>query len=250
MKKVVSVFCSAALAVVSASFFGCSKSSDVSVASLIQGLVEVPTEFTNEKTGKQYKIKMCKYPVTQAQWQAVMGRNPSKFKGDANPVENVSWEDCQQFISKLNLLPDVQKAKLTFRLPTKEEWMDACMAGSEGGDCMLDDDTEIKAESVSGDSDGGDGAKLDLEEVAWFAANGDAATHPVGQKKPNAFGLYDMHGNVWEWTQTGKELDRVCCGGSYSSSAQDCRATYESATDPTSRDDSVGFRLCVTVKSE
>lgn len=236
MKKFARLYCALVLAACVAAFAGCSKSSGVSVESLIQGLVEVPAEFTNEKTDKEYKIKMCKYPVTQAQWQAVMGRNPSKNKGPGNPVENVSWEDCQVFIMKLNALPEVQKAKLMFRLPTKDEWSESCLAGSKGDYGAINEEEDATAEM--------------LGEVAWFGANSGAATHPVGQKKPNAYGLYDMHGNVWEWTQTGKGLDRICCGGSYSSSAEDCRAAYESASDPSSRDDSIGFRLCVTVKSE
>jgi formylglycine-generating enzyme required for sulfatase activity len=119
-----------------------------------------------------------KYEVTQEQWEAVMGKNPSHFNGPKNPVEQVSWNDCQQFLEKLNAKTGGQGGK--FVLPTEAQWEYACRAGSTGKFCFGDDEKQ-------------------LGEYAWYAANAGEKTHPVGEKKPNAWGLYDMHGNVWEW---------------------------------------------------
>ena len=119
-----------------------------------------------------------KYEVTQEQWQAVMGSDPSYIKGPKNPVEQVSWDDCQAFIGKLNEKSRSGGAK--FGLPTEAQWEYACRAGT-----------------TTRWSFGDDPAKLD--DYAWSEKNGKETTHPVGQKKPNAWGLFDMHGNVWEW---------------------------------------------------
>ena len=120
-----------------------------------------------------------KYPVTQVQWQTVMGNNPSHFTGDLNrPVESVSWEEAQEFLRTLN---EQEKGKL-YRLPTEAEWEYAARAGSTAAYCF------------------GDEVKL-LREYAWYGENSGNSTHPVGQLKPNAWGLYDVHGNVWEWVQ-------------------------------------------------
>ena len=116
------------------------------------------------------------YEVTQAQWKALMGDNPFYFKGDALPVEQVSWEDCQRFLAKLNQRAGQGRI---CRLPTEAEWEYACRAGSTSDYCFGDDDR--------------------LGDYAWYPRNSGYKTHPVGQKKPNAWGLYDMHGNVWEW---------------------------------------------------
>jgi formylglycine-generating enzyme required for sulfatase activity len=118
---------------------------------------------------------MGKFSVTQGQWQAVMGNNPSEFKnaGSDASVEQVSWYDAQGFIGKLNGM----QTQWTFRLPTEAEWEYACRAGTEG-------------ERYG-----------DLNAIAWYKGNSDSTTHPVGQKQPNAFGLYDMNGNVWQWCQ-------------------------------------------------
>jgi len=109
---------------------------------------------------------MAKTEVTQKQWKSVMGNNPSRFKGDDLPVENVSWNDCQEFCQKTGL-----------RLPTEAEWEYACRAGSTG--------------EYAGTGN--------LDEMGWYEDNSDYETHPVGTKKPNAWGLCDMHGNVFEW---------------------------------------------------
>ncbi|MBO7222850.1 MAG: protein kinase, partial [Kiritimatiellae bacterium] len=121
-----------------------------------------------------------KYEVTQAQWQSIMGDNPSYFTGDSSrPVENVSWNNCQEFIKKLNSRAEVKQAGITFRLPTEEEWEYACRAGSTGKYGLL-----------------ANGREGSLDEMGWYRDNSGGKTHPVGQKKPNAWGLYDMHGNV------------------------------------------------------
>ena len=120
-----------------------------------------------------------KYEVTQAQWEAVMGNNPSQFKGDSNrPVEQVSWDDVQEFIRRLN----TKESGARYRLPTEAEWEYAARAGS------------TTAYSF------GDGVGQ-LGQYAWYDGNAGNTTHPVGQLQPNAWGLYDMHGNVWEWVQ-------------------------------------------------
>jgi formylglycine-generating enzyme required for sulfatase activity len=116
-------------------------------------------------------------PVTQAQWAAVMGRNPSAFQGPDRPVENVSWDDCQGFLARLG-----EAGAGAFRLPTEAEWEHACRAGGAGRFCFGDDEAL-------------------LEDYAWTSANAGGQTQPVGLKRPNAWGLHDLHGNVWEWCQ-------------------------------------------------
>lgn len=114
-------------------------------------------------------FEIGKYEVTQAQWQAVMGSNPSTVKGDDHPVETISKQDAEDFLAKLTALNDGYR----YRLPTEAEWEYAARAGAP--------------------------LPPSLDEVAWYAANSNDTTHPVGQKKPNAWGLYDMLGNVREW---------------------------------------------------
>jgi len=128
-----------------------------------------------------------RYEVTQEQYQQVTGSNPSYFKGQNLPVEQVSWDEAQEFCKKASEVArssgsrgDPEGRPTVMRLPTEAEWEYACRAGTTTRFC-------------SGDAD------ADLESVAWRLANSDGQTHPVGQKKPNAWRLYDMHGNVWEW---------------------------------------------------
>ena len=193
------------------------------VPSIISGMVQIP--------GKNFK--MGTYEVTQAQWAAVIGENPSEFKGADYPVENVSWNDCQEFLKKLNALPSVKKSGLVFRLPTEKEWEYACRAGSADDYCKLANGTEI-TESTLG-------------EMAWYSANSGGKTHPVGQKKPNAFGLYDMHGNVLEWCEdlVGNSL-RVFRGGSWFDASRRCTAGYRHDSRPDCRCSFLGFRLAAS----
>jgi formylglycine-generating enzyme required for sulfatase activity len=123
---------------------------------------------------------MGKYEVTQAAWEAVMGANPSKSKDERNPVETVNWQESQEFIRRLNEARKEAKAKGEFSLPTEAQWEYACRAGSQTRCCFGDDQAK-------------------LGEYAWFEENSGDQTHPVGQKEPNAWGLYDMYGNVAEW---------------------------------------------------
>ena len=184
--------------------------------------------------GKDYSLG--KFPVTQAQWEAVMGKNPSEFKGADRPVETVSWDDCQAFLKTLNATPAAKASGLVFRLPEEDEWEYACRAGATGKYCKLADGTEITKET--------------LGEVAWFFMNSDDGTSPVGQKKPNAFGLYDMHGNVDEWTATADGERRVRRGGCWVYSAGGCESSYRSRSSPSYRDNDLGFRLCADRRAD
>ena len=208
------------------------------IPEIFASMVQIP--------GRSYML--CKYEVTQAQWETVMGGNPSFFKGSDNPVERVSWDDCQEFLRKLNALPTVKESGLTFRLPTEEEWEFACRAGATGKYCLLADGIEITEDT--------------LGRIAWFEDNADGKTHPVGQKQPNAFGLYDMHGNVWEWCQeeigtvaswakgTDCEHDRVNRGGSWHDPARYCLSSYRFGYSPSRRHYNRGFRLCASGRAD
>jgi formylglycine-generating enzyme required for sulfatase activity len=183
--------------------------------------------------------------VTQGQWQAIMGTNPSNFTncGDNCPVERVSWNDCQEFINKLNQQEGTNK----YRLPTEAEWEYACRAGS------------TTAFANGGITELACGYDRNLAPMGWYCYNSDYATHPVAKKTPNAWGLYDMHGNVWEWCQDWygeyssspitdpsgplSGLGRVLRGGCWSYDARDCRSADRGWLDPGDRSDIDGFRL-------
>jgi formylglycine-generating enzyme required for sulfatase activity len=135
----------------------------------------------------------------------------------------------------LNSMPEVKKSGLTFRLPTEKEWEYACRAGSTGDYCKLADGTEI--------------TKGTLGDVAWYENNSGSKTHTVGQKKPNAFGLYDMHGNVWEWCEDlfqAGDSRRVYRGGGWGSSSRYCAAGNRFISYPDNRYDILGFRLAAS----
>jgi len=185
-------------------------------------------------------FSLGKYEVTQAQWKSVMGSNPSKFKqcGGDCPVENVSWNDVQTFIGKLN----TQTGK-SYRLPTEAEWEYAARSGG-------------KNEKYAGGKD--------LDSIAWYGDNSSKQTHPVGQKQPNGIGLYDMSGNVWEWCQdwydesyyesspkdnpqgASNSEDRVLRGSSWDGNAATSRVSNRHRYDPFIGHNIFGFRLVRT----
>ena len=188
---------------------------------------------THQVTLSSYSIGETE--VTQALWQAVMGSNPSEFKGDNFPVENVSWNDCQTFISKLNSLTGQH-----FRLPTEAEWEFAARGGNRSNHTQY-----------SGSSS--------IDEVAWYDGN---QTHPVKTKKANELGLYDMSGNVWEWCQDryddyssssqsnpegpGNGSDRVFRGGCWHGAAWGCRSSTRNINPPDYRYNDLGLRLALS----
>ncbi len=192
------------------------------IESLLGNMVDVP--------GRSFKI--CKYECTQALWEAITGGNPSEFKGSDRPVEGVSWDDCRNFLEKLNETRKVKKSGLAFRLPTEEEWEYACRAGSSRDYCKLSDGSEITKET--------------LGNVAWYDDNSDGKTHPVGRMQPNAFGLYDMHGNVWEWTSTPDGGNRVSRGGSWGNDAVYCTCGNRFWDIPGYRSFYLGLRLAAS----
>ena len=174
--------------------------------------------------------------VTQALWETVMGENPSVYKNPDNPVEQVSWDDCQAFLKKINAKPGIRESGLVFRLLREEEWEFACRAGAKGDYCTLANGTEITKDM--------------LGRVAWFNDNSDGKTHPVGQKNPNAFGLYDMHGNVCEWTSTAVGELRVYSGGSWRDSGGGCESSDQYGIPPGYRSYDLGFRLCASGRAD
>ena len=186
---------------------------------------------------------MAQTPTTQELWQVVVGANPSRFKGHKSlPVENVSWLDCNAFVERLNASRINAPTDFRFALPTEAQWEYACRAGSTGAYNVL-------------------GASLDA--LGWNLYNTAAKTCKVGQKKPNAWGLYDMHGDVWEWCQDwfdpnfykiGAAVDpqgpvngswRVLRGGCWNSEPAECRCAYRYYGDPSLRSGYVGFRLAL-----
>lgn len=207
--------------------------------------------------GRQHQVTLTKgfwigkYEVTQCQWESVLGKvrneraffgligsevdvNRSRFRGGDRPVENVSWDDCQVFVQKINAAGIV-----TVSLPTEAQWEYACQAG-------------MRSDSLD-----------ELRSKAWYEDNSCDATHSVGEKQPNAWGLYDMLGNVWEWcsdwyeeffkggvtdpTGPASGTHRVCRGGSWSSSWRACRSSFRNWCWPGVRDCTRGFRLVCSV---
>jgi formylglycine-generating enzyme required for sulfatase activity len=174
-----------------------------------------------------------KYPVTQAQWEAVMSHNPSHFQGNSNrPVECVSWDDVQGFLRKLT----EREGEQDYRLPSEAEWEYACRAGTETSRYHPD-----------------------INAIAWYIGNSNTQPQSVGQKLPNAWGLYDMLGNVYEWCHDGQRTymaaaaidpmggteagaDRVIRGGGWHYPARDVRAASRLGLAPILRDVSLGFR--------
>ncbi|MBQ6924128.1 MAG: SEL1-like repeat protein [Kiritimatiellae bacterium] len=171
------------------------KAADKAIVQLASQMIFIP--------GKD--IYMSKFEVTQALWLAVVGNNPSKTKGAYRPVENVDFDDIRGFLDKLNTISEIRAAGFRYRLPTADEWEFACRAGSNK------DGVEVFGRLPNGE----DITRNNIGEVAWYDGNSGGETHPVGEKRPNAFGLYDMNGNVCEWTSTSGRKGRIICGGSY-----------------------------------
>ncbi|MDR0415359.1 MAG: SUMF1/EgtB/PvdO family nonheme iron enzyme [Prevotellaceae bacterium] len=168
-----------------------------------------------------------KYEVTQTQYQDVMGAgvNPSNSKGSDRPVENVSWDDAQEFIEKLNA-----STGKCYRLPTETEWKYAARGG-----------IQKSVYEYSGSND--------IDAVAWYSDSSGSETHLVGQKKANALGIYDMTGNVWEWCDDCYDNScsyRVIRGGGWYQDAQYCRIAYKGYSIPDNHADDIGFRLVLS----
>ena len=202
-----------------------------------------------DKDETQHRVTLTKpyylgvYEVTQDEYERLMGINPSDFKDKRNPVENVSYDDAIAFIKRLNDLPEEKAAGRSYRLPTEAEWEYASRAGSSTAYCFGDDETR-------------------LGEYAWYYKNSGSTTHPVGEKRPNGWGLYDMHGNVWEWCNdwygeypSGSVTDptgassgslRVYRGGSWDSLAAGCRSAFRLRFVPSLRCNDLGFRLVLS----
>ena len=202
-------------------------------------------DYDDEKPPHRVKLSpffIGKFQVTQAQWESVMGGNPSKRKGKELPVEQVSWDDAVKFCGAIS-----KRTGKTYRLPTEAEWEYACRAGSTTEYCFGDDEKS-------------------LGDYAWHFENSGGKPHPVGRKKPNAWGLHDMHGNVWEWCSDwysagyyaecerqgvvadpqgpGTGSYRVNRGGGWLNLyAVYCRSAFRDNVAPGDRGDYRGFRL-------
>lgn len=174
-----------------------------------QGYVEGYKEIVTRKISVP-AFHICRIQITQEEWEAVMGSNPSKHKGAHCPVESVSWEDCQDFIKRLNSI-----TSMSFRLPTEVEWEFAARGGNN-----------TSGFTYSGGNN--------LDEIAWYRNNAftvgrnsqEYGTHPVGLKQPNELGLYDMTGNVWEWC--GDYYDYHSCSPLFDANSSSQRCYYAS----------------------
>lgn len=198
-----------------------------------QGKDAYDNEFPTHKVTLS-SFRIGKYEVTQREWKTVMGDNPSDFKGNVLPVETVSWNDCQEFIRKLNSMTG-----MNFRLPTEAEWEYAARGGNKS-----------RGYKYSGSND--------INIVAWYDGNSGNKTHPVGTKSPNELGLYDMSGNVWEWCQDWYDKNyysetksynpvgpswgsyRVDRGGAWSYFYKCCRVSHRGNNSPDDRYSSLG----------
>jgi len=201
------------------------------------------TMFPDERPMHEVRISrpfyLGKYPVTQRQWEAVMGYNPSVFRGNPQqPVDNVSWKAVQEFLQRLN----ASEPGMPYRLPTEAEWEYAARAGSTTAYTFGTERSQLRT-------------------YAWYESNAGGITHVVRQRKPNAWGLYDMYGNIWEWTQDWYDdayyahspyydppgptagSHRVVRGGSWNCDAGDCRSASRNIEAPGDHTNTIGFRL-------
>ena len=200
------------------------------------------SSFDNEQPKHEVIISqgfwLGKYPITQCEWVKIMNENPSEYKGDRHPVEMVSWDDVQTFIEILN-----KNGHGTFCLPTEAQWEYACSAGNDDEDFCFGSEVSL------------------MKRYAWCSENSESLTHPVGEKKANAWGLYDMHGNVWEWVQdwydagyyhVSPKVDpkgpnsgsyRVYRGGSFNFGAWRVRSALRYRHSPDDRRHNLGARL-------
>jgi len=233
-----------------------------------------PTAFEDELPQHRVRITKPFYlgvtEVTQAQYRAVVNANLSQFEGGTRPVETVSWDEAVAFCEKLSA-----NEGRVYRLPTEAEWEYACRAGTTTRYCFGDDPLPQDEDAETLDSESGnEKAEQAVEneeclgDYAWYEGNSEMTTHEVAQKKPNAWGLYDMYGNVWEWCGDwyGKEYyasspegdpagpdiggGRVTRGGSYSGAAWGCRSSLRSRTEPAVRLGHLGFRVVAVWPAE
>jgi formylglycine-generating enzyme required for sulfatase activity len=206
-------------------------------------------EFTTRRSTGGYEVTLTKpfklgvHEVTQAQYEQVLGKNPSQFKAADNPVELVSWGEAVTFCRKLSAFPAEKAAGNVYRLPTEAQWEYACRAGTATRFSFGDDES-------------------DFGEYGWCIENSGRTTHPVGSKKPNAWGLYDMHGNVWEWCQDwarrypdreptdpkgpARGSYRVGRGGGWGDPAVSCRSATRGRNKPLHRISGYGFRVSLS----
>ncbi len=177
---------------------------------------------------------MGKYSVTQEQYEAVVGRNAGWFKGGQNPVERVTWYNARDYCKKAGeLLKANGQSEPVLELPTEEQWEFACRAGT-------------RTLFYSGDTE------ADLNRAAWYEGNSGKTTHPVGEKEPNAFGLYDMHGNVRQWCMDhfDKSLnveERVTRGGSWQDPSERCQSAHRGSNNAAVHEKNVGLRLVMAI---
>jgi sulfatase-modifying factor enzyme 1/NACHT domain-containing protein len=206
-------------------------------------------EDEKDREGPVHKVELDGFwisatQVTQEQYKLVMGNNPSDFKGKNNPVERVSWEDAKKFCRKLS-----ERTGKEYTLPTEAQWEYSCRAGSKTRFCFGDDESK-------------------LVDYAWYGNHPGSESHPVGEKRPNDWGLFDMHGNVWEWCEDWfdenyyanspvknpenqkKASWRVNRGGSWIGSAGRCRSAFRDCYEPGGRDGDLGFRVAIVAGAE